>query len=186
MPEQLDRKIDLAFKKLQGVEYSSTSKQAYEEKGTVPFSLTADDIWTGNIPLDPTPIKNNTEHSNVIEFISLVLTEDKSVAKSLCYKAINVNGNQLDSFIPPRFGQLYNVNVFVDNKKIYATDSCSWNFDYESGILTFLNSPPGDHTREVKIEAYRYIGPTLTNNAPSSILFDETLGNLLINSLNSI
>lgn len=173
-----DRQINLAFKKLQNTEFTSLNKQVYEEKGTVPFKLTSGDIWVGNIPNDPTPFKDNS--SNIIKFINITLTKDESVSDSLCYKCIDEDGNQLSSFISPRFGNLYEISLYINETKIYTTDPCNWIFDYESGILTFSKTPIGDDSRIIRLEAFQYIGPTL-NDGMTGIEYDSNFGHLLIN-----
>lgn len=177
MSQLIDRQINLSFKKLQNTEFTSINKQIYEEKGTVPFKLTSGDIWIGQIPDDPSPFK--LESSNIIKFINIILTEDKSVSNSLCYKCIDSDGKQLGSFISPRFGSLYEIALYINDKRIYTTDNCGWLFDYESGILTFLNTPSGDSSRVVRIEAFQYIGPTLSNGM-TGIEYDSIFGHLTV------
>ena len=178
MSESTERQINLAFKKLQNTEYTSATKQVYEEKGTVPFKLTSGDIWIGEIPEDPSPFKTDT--SSIIKFINLVLTEDKSVPNSLCYKCIDSDNNQLNSFVSPRFGSLYEISLYINDQRIYTTDPSGWLFDYESGVLTFLNTPPGDSSRIIRMEAFQYIGPTL-NDGMTGMEYDPIYGHLIVN-----
>ena len=172
MATATERAADLAFKKLSNREYTSNNKAIYEEAGTVPFKLKGSDIWIEPIPEDPTVLAADDP---VVKKMTINLTEDSTVASSLCYKVIK-DGIPQGSFIAPRYGQKYTANLIIDGTKILTTHSCGWNFDYEAGLLTFLASPPGTKSRIVQMELFQYIGKT----ADDLSRYDSTLGNLII------
>ena len=171
MPTSAERMANLPFKKLSGREYTSTNKAIYEENGTVAFKVKGADVWIEPIPEDPANID-----PLVVRKLTLTMTEDTTVAGSLSYKAIK-DSQQLGAFVPPRYGQGYTAVLTINGTKILTTHSCGWNFDYESGLLTFLSTPPGTSTRSVVMDFYQYIGKT----ADDLSHFDAGLGNLIIN-----
>ena len=81
--------------------------------------------------------------------------------------------NNFELGVPPK------IALYINDERVYTTDNCGWLFDYESGILTFLNTPSGDSSRIVRIEAFQYIGPTLSNGM-TGIEYDSIFGHLTV------
>lgn len=169
-------KLDLVFKKAVNRQYTSPDKAFYEELGAVPYKLKGSDIWVNPIPSTP-PASSN----DIIEkYTSLALVEDNTVANKQCWVVVSSGSdptqNRIGDFISPRYGQGYTV-VLKDGagQQVFDTDASGWFFDYESGTLTFDNSPPGNNS-VYTIDVYRYIGTT----ADDLVTYDETLDNLFI------
>lgn len=146
-------KLDLSFKKLVNREYTVNEKAWYEETGGVGFKLKGSDVWVEDIP--ETPPETSTDAIQL--YNTLTLTEDSTVSDKRCWLA-NDDG-RIGSFISPRYGSDYSVVLYNESdEQIYPTDVSDWFFDYETGILTFGETPSTNGPFKVKV--YRYIGRT--------------------------
>lgn len=144
-------KLDLSFKKLVNRQYTVNEKAWYEEAGGVGFKLKGADVWVEPIP--STPPVSSTSVVHVYDTLTLVV--DPTVSGDRCWLADD--GGRIGSFISPRYGAEYAVKLYDNaNSEIFATDPSDWFFDYETGILTFGNTPPSSGPYKVKV--YRYIG----------------------------
>lgn len=150
--------LDYSFKKLVGREYTTTLKRWYEEKPGFVVFLHRSSIWIDDIPAVP-PASTT---SVVKVYNPLALTRDSSVDNYKSWRAEDPVGVRLYGFIPPRFGQGYNVQLFdATSREIPPTDGSSWLFDYDNGTLVFDNDPSsvyGWNVSSMKIKSYLYIG----------------------------
>jgi len=151
-------RLDLVFKKIVGREYTSTSKKWHEEFAGTPFTIGGDNVWIDYIPSIPP----SSGTASIKIFDTLTLVKDISVSDNKSWLAEYPTHTRIGSFVPPRYGQGYNVRVYDStDTEIVSSDASNWFFDYDFGILTFDN-PPTDYgwSTPFKIKAYRYIGRT--------------------------
>jgi hypothetical protein len=153
--------LDYSFKKLVGREYTTTLKRWYEEQPGFVVFLHRSSVWTDDIPAVP-PVSTT---SVVRVYDTLTLVRDTSVSNYKSWRAEDPVGTRLYGFIPPRFGQGYNVQLFdATDREIPPTDGSSWMFDYDNGTLTFDNDPAsvyGWNASSMKIKSYLYIGSVI-------------------------
>jgi hypothetical protein len=151
-------RLDYSFKKLVGREYTSNLKRWYEEKPGFVVFLHRTSVWVDDIPGLP-PVSSTAV---VRVYNTLTLVRDTSVDNYCSWRAEDPIGVRLYGFIPPRFGQGYNVQLYDNNnREIPPTDGSSWFFDYDNGTLVFDNDPSsvyGWNVATLKIKSYLYIG----------------------------
>jgi hypothetical protein len=147
-------KINFTFKKLSGKQHTWNSKKWYEEEDGIILFQHAKEIWIDRITENPPEIETDL----IKPHLGLVVINDISVQGRRSFYAFDSQTNKkIKGFIPPSYGNNYNVKVFVDGVKIPTTHSSNWMFDYANGILVFENTPP---VGTITISAYEYIGRT--------------------------
>lgn len=170
-------KLDLVFKKAVNRQYTSASKNWYNELPGIPYKLKGSDIWIESIPSTPP----SSTDAMIRVFNQLQLVKDTSVANNGAWLAYD-GPDRIGSFIAPRYGQGYTARLFDNSatkKEIPTTDGCGWFWDYETGILTFDNNPSsyGYTATAFYITTWQYIGLTVDD----MMKLDNTLGNLIVN-----
>lgn len=164
---------DLVFKKIVNMGYTSPTKAWYEEAPAVPFKLKGSDVWIEDIPQEPVEIEGRIK-----KFTRINLKKDTGVANSKCWLVVNPQSDteRLNSFISPRYGSKYQVEVYFNNdfdNTIGTAHPSGWFFDYEAGILTFDNDPKAN---SIQITVYQYVGRTADN----MVRYDPELNNIII------
>jgi hypothetical protein len=148
---------DLVFKKIVNRKYTSADNAWYEEDSGVPFKLNAIDVWISNIPSTP-PASDTAVVKGYRLGSELSLVHNTAVNNRKAWYC-EIEGNPAGSFISPRYGQGYNVQVYKGSSRI-DLGVYGWFFDYETGILTFDQDPGSS---DIKIIAYRYTGKTVAD-----------------------
>lgn len=174
-------KLDLVFKKAVNRQYTSPSKNWYNELPGIPYKLKGSDIWIEPIPVVPPGSTN----SMIRVFTQLELVKDTSVADNCSWLAYD-GGNRIGGFVAPRYGQGYTARLYdntATKKEVPTTDGCGWFWDYETGILTFDNNPAsyGYTVTSFFITTWQYVGLTVDD----MMKLDNTLGNLIVNPSDS-
>lgn len=152
-------KVDLLWKKVAfGVTKSDSSaaKSGSNETISSPLPVYANQIWAqaGEIPAQPPegthPIVTKT---------SVKATMDTTSTKDLTW----ISGST--DWIPATFNANYSVKVYVGDPaaggtQIFPdTNNEEYVFDYQAGVLTFLNSiPSGVATKGIYLVGFRYVG----------------------------
>lgn len=171
-----NQKVDFVWKKLgYGLAKTDTTanKEAYNEAIPSPLLLRGDKVWqqAGNIPaVQPTTSSGVVTVYRDSTSNSVECTEDITATARRTWKT------GLTDWIPVEFGSTYQVKVYIDNAgaatpqttgtQIFAAGSSSaaadqWFFDYQSGILHFLdtNLPSGlTAGKKIYIVGARYTG----------------------------
>jgi len=146
-------KINFTHKKVSGKQHTWNSKKWYEEEDGIILFQHAKEVWIDKIVSTPPSVVTDI----IRPHIGLTLANDTTVSGRRAFYAKNTQNIRIKGFIPPSYGNNYNVKVYVDGVKIPTTHSSNWTFDYTNGILAFENTPPPG---SVTISAYEYIGRT--------------------------
>jgi len=146
-------KLDYAFKLLAGRSKTDIKKEWFEEKLGYSFKLHLNELWSDEIPSDPTGVEY-IEHLDKYE-----LTEDLTSSDHQVWFIIKDNKRVTD-IISPIYGSIYNVRIFDYNDTEIPTGfSVSWYFDYNNGILFFEDNPTRyGLSLPLKISCYIYKG----------------------------
>lgn len=173
-------KVDKSFKNIQGVAYSTTQKQIFEEDApTTPF-LQSPDIYVQTAAL-PRPAV--TASSGLATFYpippstaSFTMVNDSSTTSGLSWYAstdgtnlTTMRNTRVGNWVPPAIDPTYTVRVFrmagSTPTEMFFSDAAGMLFDYKAGILSFDSSPlslyPG--TTGIKISGFVYIGLKLSD-----------------------
>lgn len=152
-------KVDLLWKKVAfGVTKSdsSSAKSGSNETISSPLPVYANQIWAqaGDIPSTP-PVAS----AGIVEKRSVAAVMDTTATKDLTWVA------GFTDWIPATFNANYSVKVFVGNPatdgvQIFPdTNNNEFVFDYQSGVLTFLNAIPANvATKGIYLQGFRYVG----------------------------
>jgi len=157
-------KTDLVFKRVINREYTTTSKQWYEQDPGQPFILKSTDVWISEIP-DTPPETDTSIVKGYRTANRLSLTKDITVNNNKAW-VVKISGNRVGGFITPRFGAGYTASLFDgSNNQVFTSHSCGWFFDYENGILTFDTDPStvGLNVSAFSLEVYSYTGETVAD-----------------------
>lgn len=152
-------KVDLLWKKVAfGVTKSDSSdaKSGSNETISSPLPVYANQIWAQAADIPNSPPAQTT---GVVEKKAVAATMDTTSTKDLTW----ISG--LTDWIPATFGANYSIKVFVGNPETDGTqifpDTANQEFvyDYQAGVLTFLNSiPTGVAAKGIYLQGFRYIG----------------------------
>jgi fibronectin-binding autotransporter adhesin len=182
--------VDLLYKQAFGVTKTDTAniKSPSNENIPSPLLLRGDTVWTqaDQIPATPTTVTGIVTAYTGASAIECV-ADTTTVPISGVYPTWLTN---LNYWIPPQFGPLYNIQVWVDNPgsanptltgtQIFAAGSGGvgqYYFNYQSGVLNFIGETiPSALTsgKVIYIIGYRYVGKIGVTNLPSN----TSIGNL--------
>lgn len=152
-------KVDLLWKKVAfGVTKSdsSASKSGSNETISSPLPVYANQIWAqaGDIPATPP-----ASTAGVVEKKTVAAVMDTTSTKDLTW----VTGST--DWIPATFHANYSAKIFVGNPatdgvQIFPdTNNNEFVFDYQAGVLTFLNAIPANvSTKGIYVQGFRYVG----------------------------
>jgi len=162
-------KTDWIFKKLIQFGRTTNDKAYYEESESNKVFVHQSQILADTIPTTPPA----TSTSVIAAYTPsgdgrLLLTKDASVAGSKAWKS------NLTNWIPHTYNAGYFPRIYESDNttEIPTTDSSDWYFDYETGILTFENTPPD--TTGIYLEGYQYIGAVGIETPGSGIVTQTT------------
>lgn len=162
-------KTDLVFKRVINREYTTTSKQWYEQDPGQPFILKSTDVWISDIPSIPPSINTATVRGyRTVNRLELTKDITVNLNKAWLVKIATVGTG---GFITPRFGLGYTVKLFDGSgTQVLTTHPSGWFFDYENGILTFDTDPStvGLNVTGFSLEVYLYIGETVADLATAT------------------
>lgn len=152
--------LDRVLKMLLNRRVTSEGKRYFEEYGDYTINVHATEIWSQDINSDPAIAVQD----GVIEYIqSLVMIEDITVAGQVSWFAYGLDSktntqDRLKDWVSDKYGSEYKIRLYDNNDiEIFPTDSSSWFFDYQTGILTFSGNI-SSFSKPFKIDGYRYIG----------------------------
>lgn len=165
------QKTDFLWKKvIFGATNTSTNgKQGYEESIGSKMPVFASDILAEAIP---TPAPNST--TGVLNYYGtgtpLRFTVDPTVSGNRTWIACSTHGTlttRIGDWVPPSIDPTYLVEVYksattsadmiAGNKLNQGTNNNEYIFDYQSGVLTFVNTVPSGIT-SLWLVGHRYIG----------------------------
>lgn len=165
-----NQKTDFLWKKvIYGVTNTSAvgGKQGYEETIGSPQAVFSNSIMAENVP---TPAPNAT--GSVVQYFgksnALRMTADPTVAGNrawLATETFNSLSSRLTNWVPPSIDPGYLVEVYKNdptvagNKLLAGVNNQEWVFDYQAGVLNFVNNVPAGIT-SLWLVAHRYIGKT--------------------------
>jgi hypothetical protein len=177
------QKTDFVWKKLiYGATNTSTNgKAGYEEAVGSPLTVFAGNIIAETIP---TPAPNATV--GVLEYYdtstALRLTVDNTVAGNRTWIACSTFGDlatRIGDWIPPSVDATYLVGIYKDNATIggnklnQGTNNNEFVFDYQSGVLTFINTVPS--LTSVWLVGHRYVGGKGLGGAGVNVKDDQVI-----------
>lgn len=159
-----DKKVDLLWKKVAfGVTKtdSASAKSGSNETIASPLPVYANQIWAqaGEIPASA-PMAT----TGVVQYYAganrVAATKDTTATLNLTWKT------GLTDWIPATFDANYSVKVYVGDPnggtftQIFPdTNNEEFVFDYQAGVLTFLNNIPANvATRGIYVVGHRYVG----------------------------
>jgi hypothetical protein len=191
------QKVDLLYKKVGfGVSKTDTStyKSPSNEANASPILTRGDSIWQQSIQLPATIPSGNT--SVALIYSDALTTTIECAPDTTSHPVGGVYPTwltNLQDWVPPSFGSTYQVKVYVANPgvtnaqtsgtQLFADGSGnadSWYFDYQAGILNFLDTnipTPLTSGKHIYIVGARYIGQKGLTSFPNGI----TIGNISIN-----
>lgn len=156
-------KVDLLWKKVvYGVSKtdSATAKSGANETIASPLPVFANQIWAqaASIPASaPNATTGVVQYYGGANRVQCVM--DGTATQNLTWKT------NLTDWIPATFDANYSVKVYVGDPQTSGTQifpdtsGTEYVFDYQAGVLTFLNSiPSGVSTSGIYIVGHRYVG----------------------------
>lgn len=165
-----NQKTDFLWKKvIYGVTNTSAvgGKQGYEETIGSPQTVFSNSILAENVPV---PAPNAT--GSVVQYYgtasAIRMTADPTVAGNRAWLATGTFNNlssRLTNFVPPSIDAGYLVEVYKNdptvagNKLLAGVNNQEWVFDYQAGVLNFVNNVPAGIT-SLWLVAHRYVGKT--------------------------
>jgi hypothetical protein len=165
------QKTDFLWKKvIYGTTNSAGSlKAGYEETIGSPTAVYSSQIIAEEIPV-PAPAATNAvvQYYGPTTAAAVQFTVDPTTAGNKAWVATETAGNlttRLSGWIPPSVDASYLVEIYKNdpavggNKLLTGTAGTEWIFDYQSGVLNFVNSVPAGITT-LWLVGHRYIGRT--------------------------
>jgi len=153
-------KLDKVYKAALNREFTSTSKEWYEETPSKEVPVKLSNVWIDDIPSVPPPIT-----TEVVEMVQdLILTEDRTVLEHKTWFTCETPGllnTRLQDFIQPSKGYdiKYHVKLYDNSgKQVYIGEELEWEFDYLSGIVFFKEDPLNKYVQPFHLYGYRYVG----------------------------
>ena len=147
-------KIDILWKR--NLNKTSTSLYKDETNETI---LSLNPVLLSNVWNDEKliPIIPPTNSTNTVEVITIPCVMDETVISGGTWLT------EKTGWISPLFGENYAIKVFVNDiakTQLYShANNYEWVFDYNSGVLRFLNNVPSSViTNGIKISGYHYTG----------------------------
>lgn len=180
-----EHKISLSFKKLISKEFTDDSRAFFEEVSTNTLDISSTEIYTENIPGDPSTIDVGVGR----KLTDFIMTPDPSFTGGsgegkvwfICSGSgftpngsTGFNRNLIQrNFIPPKYSDSTNplgnaaddngYSIVLKNQAgdvIAGSDEIDWYFDYKTGILS-VQDPNTVRDDYFTITVYQYIGKTL-------------------------
>lgn len=184
--------VDLLYKQAFGVTKTDTAniKSPSNESIPSPLLLRGDTVWTqaDQIPGTPAGVANIVQAYTGASAVECA-PDTTTVPIGGIYPTWKTN---LTYWIPPQFGPLYNVQIWIDNSgvanptltgtQIFAAGSGGtgqYYYNYQSGVLNFIGETiPAALTsgKVLYVVGYRYIGKLGVTNLPSN----TSIGNLSV------
>lgn len=196
MPFTTDTFGRAAFKKLQGLGHTSSSRDPANEAQSSFVTMSAQEIFGDNIPVDP----NVAVLNSVAAYASLQLTQDSGNPLAYLASISVVSGTDLDGEINPRTGSAYQngdrVGYLIPTKfgsdyrailrdngtEIPPLTSEDFYIDYAAGIVT---SEEALNLSDGYLDGYVYIGNFISDvlgdgywNAFGNDIYNNNSGNV--------
>jgi hypothetical protein len=143
-------------------------------------------VFASNILSQPIPAPAPGSTTAVVQYYSpsaaLHCTADPTVSGNRTWLATSTFGttsSKLGNWIPPSVDASYLVQVYNGNPSGSGvmlnggSSGYEWVFDYQAGVLTFLNAVPSV-SNGVYIVGYNYIGGTGLGGAGANVYVDQT------------
>jgi hypothetical protein len=183
-----EHKISLSFKKLISKEFTDDSRAFFEEVSTNTLDISSTEIYTENIPGDPSTIDAGVGR----KLTDFIMTPDPSFTGGsgegkvwfICSGSgftpngsTGFNRNLIQrNFIPPKYSDSTNplgnaaddngYSIVLKNQAgtvIAGSDEIDWYFDYKTGILS-VQDPNTVRDDYFTITVYQYTGKTLNTS----------------------
>jgi len=156
-------KVDLLWKKVvfgMTKTDSAAAKSGANETIASPLPVYANQIWAQAANIPSTPPGSTT---GVVQFYSgasrIQCVMDSTATLNLTWKT------NLTDWVPATFNANYSVKVYVGDPQTTGiqifpdTNNEEYVFDYQAGVLTFLNNiPSGVSANGIYVVGYRYVG----------------------------
>lgn len=164
---------DMLFKGSRKREFTSDSKNWYEENLSLPNSIRFTSVWLDDLPKDPP-----TESTDTISIIDLTLTENYSVEDHTAWYVCSTPGvlnTRIYDFIQPdkNLSNKYNVKVYDNDGRQILVDEIEWVFDYDNGLLVFERDPSQEYSLPFRLFGYRYTGEKAKKTSLGAQNLDE-------------
>jgi hypothetical protein len=163
------QKIDFLWKKtIYGVTNTGgAGKQGFEETIGSNIPVYGNSIMAESVPV---PAPNATVGAVIFYGVpnAIKMTEDNTVAGKAAWIATNTFGDvtsRLTNWIPPATDAGYLVDIYKNDPTVPANklnggvNGQEWVFDYNAGVLRFVNAVPAGIT-SLFIVGHRYVGKT--------------------------
>lgn len=172
------QQVDYLWKKLiYGVtDTSNGGKQAYEEAIGSNLLVAGPNVWAQTVP---TPAPGST--GSIVQYYSstspIQMTPDSTVSGNktwLATSTYNTASSRVGDWVPPSIDPTYLVGIYKNDPTVsgnslnQGTSGYEWVFDYQAGVLQFLNTVPSGIT-SLYIVGYRYIGTKGLNSLPTNV-----------------
>jgi hypothetical protein len=178
------QQVDVLWKKvIYGMtETNDGVKAATEETIGSPLPVFASNILSSPIPA-PAPGSTTAVVQYYGTSSALHCTADPTVSGNKTWIATSAYGtisSKLGNWIPPSVDASYLIEVFNGNPASSGvmlnggSSGYEWVFDYQAGVLTFLNTVPSV-SNGVYIVGYQYIGGTGLGGAGANVYVDQTV-----------
>lgn len=166
------QKVDFLWKKaIYGVTNTGGSgKQGFEETIGSSFPVYGNTIMAENVPI-PAPATTGSivqYYPKTSKSTAIKMTADATVSGNAAWIATSVFGDlttRLTNWVPPAIDAGYLVEVYKNDPAVPAnklnggTAGNEWVYDYNAGVLRFVNTVPAGIT-ELYLVGHRYIGAT--------------------------
>lgn len=161
------QKTDFLWKKIiYGISDTSPNlKQVFEENIQSPLYIQPNSVFADNVPI-PAPGASSKSLQFYGPTSALAMTPDSSVSGQRTWLATTIHGDEttrVGNWIQPSIDPSYLVDIYKNDTMGSGTrlnsfdNNYEWIFDYQSGVLTFVNLVPPSISNLYLI-GYRYIG----------------------------
>jgi hypothetical protein len=187
------QQVDILWKKVVfGVTDSNDGvKAGYEEAISSPIFVSGSQIW-GQTPPTPAQWASSTyvTYYGPTLASALQMTADPTVASQRTWLAtttFNTVSSRVGDWIPPSIDATYLIQIYKNdptvagNMLLQSTVGYEWVFDYQAGVLTFLNTVPSGITT-LYLVASRYIGPKGLGSAGANVRSDQLITTSVVSS----
>lgn len=168
-------KEDKSFKTLINKEFTSPSRNFFQENTVSTLDVNALEVYTDAIPaLTASAIANGVAK----EYVQFILTPDLTYPTNAFYfisgsgftpgtdtlPAFSTSPELYQrNFLSDKYGAEYEIKLYDNGgSQIFKTDAINWIFDYKTGILHVAD--PGAYSTPYKVTVQQYIGTTLSGS----------------------
>lgn len=163
------QKVDFLWKKTiyNVANTGGSGKQGFEETTGSNVAIYSNAIMAQSVPI-PAPMATGSVVRYHAPASAIHMTADVTVAGNAAWFATNTNGDistRLTNWIPPAMDAGYLVEVYKNDPTVPANKlnggsaGFEWVYDYNAGVLRFVNAVPAGIT-DLYLVGHRYIGAT--------------------------